>query len=199
MEFDITNQADYDGGLAAYNIQQQVMEQYARGGFSIPNAPQQMVDGQVQPYRGEIPENLTESSDDQLTQYMNMLSLWLDYVGTQQTLADMAHKESLAQLDFAESTIRLTYKTDNEGKKRTAQERDDLVQTDIRYISRRSTTLYMETYLALVANRYRAASQHYKVISRRVTQRGQEIDRGTRNEGAAHGHQGTPSFPGRRV
>lgn len=199
MDFHIDNQADFDGGLAAYSIHTQVMDQYQRGGFSIPHAPQQLLDGQVHPYRGEIPENVSDLSDDQLAQYMNMLSLWLEYVGTQQTLADMSHKEAEAQLDFAESTIRLTYKTDTEGKKRTAQERDDMVKTDIRYIKCRSTALYMETYLALVSNRYRAASQHYKVISRRITQRGQEIERGNRNEGAAHGHQGAPRFPGRRT
>ena len=157
-----------------------------------------MLNRAVQPYRGEITENINELTDEQLCQYMTMLSLWLEYVGTQQTLADMAHKEAVAQLEFAESTIRLTYKTDEEGKKRTAQERVDMVQTDVRYIDRRSTALYMETYLALVANRYRAASQHYKVISRRITQRGQEIERGSRNEGAARGPSTPPSFPGRR-
>lgn len=199
MDFGITNKADFDGGIAAYGIQKQVMEQYERGGFPIPNAPQQMLPGQSRstPYRGEIPENLAELSDDQLTQYMNMLSLWLEFVGHQQTLADMSHKEAMAQLNFAEATIRLTYKMDEEGKKRTAQERDDMVQTDIRYINCRSTELYFDSYLALVANRYRAASQHYKVVSRRITQRGQEIERGNRNEAGAHAHK--PVFPGRRV
>lgn len=199
MEFIVDNKADYAGGLAAYSIQQQVMDQYQKGGFSIPHAPQQVLNGQVQPYRGEIPENISDLTDEQLAQYMNMLSLWLEYVGTQQTLADMAHKEAEAQLDFAEATIRLTYKTDEAGKKRTVQERDDMVHTDVRYIERKSTALYMESYMALVANRYRAASQHYKVVSRRITQRGQEIERGSRNEGAAPHHNGPPKFPSRRA
>lgn len=197
MIFNVDNQAEFEVGIAAYSIQAQVLKQYATGGFSIPHAPQQMVGGAVSPYRGEIPENLSDLSDDQLGQYLAMLSLWLEYVGSQQTLADMAHKEAEVQLAFAEATIRLTYKLDEEGKKRTVQERDDMVQTDIRYIKCRGAALYLETYLALVTNRYRAASQHSKVVSRRITQRGQEIERGNRNEGI--GHHPNTSFPGRRI
>ena len=156
----------------------------------------------MEQYHGQIPEDLSVLTDNQLAQYMSLLSLWLEDVGAQQTLADIAHKKAVRQLEFTEATIRLTYKVDEEGKKRTVQERDDCVKRDRRFVKVNSVAGYTEAYLALITNSYRAAQQNYKVISRRITQRGQEVERGNRNSSIAGGgsnyQPGTPMFPGRR-
>lgn len=201
MAFNVDHQMPLEEGLDILDIETEVLQEYEKRGFALPSCPQQMdAQGAIVLYRGYIPDDLSMVGDDDLAKYMTLLSHWLEYVGTTQTLADMAHKKAEAQLNFTLSTIRLTYKTDQEGKKRTMQERDDLVQVDRRYIAAKKSALFTEEYNCLVQSVYDAARQKYKVVSRRITQRGQELERGFRNTSGANtlGNL-TPSFPGRRT
>lgn len=204
MGFDIDTQMTYEEGMTAYDIEAVVLAKYKKAGFTLPNRPQvhDPQSGAVVPYEGQIPHDVSELTDIQLAQHMGLLSTWLEYVGSSQTMADLAHSIAEGQMGFVAAHVRLTYKMDDEGKKRVVSERDDMVKNDRLFIQADSVAKEAEAYLAFITNAYKAATQNYKVISRRITQRGQELERGHRNEGLGAGGIGAPqipSFPGRRV
>lgn len=101
------------------------------------------------------------------------------------------------QLEFTEATIRLSYKRDEEGKKRTGPERDDMVHCDRRYVEANRTYIFLESFASLVEVVYKSAEQNFNAISRRITQRGQDTDRGSRGQHVQQLPSGQALFPRR--
>jgi hypothetical protein len=129
---------------------------------------------------------------------MSLLSLWINYVGVQMAVARMERTISRHQLEFTEATIRLSYKRDEEGKKRTTQERDDMVRCDRRFIEANRTHVYLESFASLIEVVYKSAEQNFNAISRRITQRGQDHDRSNRGQHVNNiPNGGAPLFPRR--
>lgn len=137
--------------------------------------------GATVPYRGELPPNLTDLTDNELGTYLGLLTEWGNYVGYQLAAADASLTAAKADLHLVEAKLRIVYQKDPESKKkRSSAERDDYVGADRRYIEANSQVLYWETmyiYLKAITN---AAVDSFAAVSRRVTQRGQEVDRMTR-------------------
>jgi hypothetical protein len=200
MAFEIENQLPLDDGLNAYRIQEAVLHKLQKDGFAIPQPPTwQPTGGQFVQYQGELPQDLTAMTDQQLGQYLSLVSGWLAFVGAQMAVARMEKMVAKNQLEFTEATIRLSCKRDEEGKKRTTQERDDMVHCDRRFVEANRTYIYLDAFHALVEVIFKAAEQSFAAISRRITQRGQEIDRGSRGNAVQNHHApGTPLMPGRR-
>lgn len=170
-------------------------------GFVSPAPPQVATAAGPQYFRGELPTDVTALTDDQLGTFMGLLSAWNDYVQHQLAEADTQLSKAKSSQALVEANLRIMYQKDAEGKKRSNPERDDYVGIDRRFIDAQSSTLYWETmwrYTKAVAN---AAEQSFNTISRRITQRGQEVDRGRREGNAGGGNnlpQG-PIFPTRRA
>jgi len=200
MGFDVENQMDLAEGMSLYEIQADVLNDFHQRGFIIPVAPQQNTDQGPQPYRGDLPPDLTQLDDQTLGTLLTMLTRWLEYVGTQLTLTDLSRTVSGEQRDFTEATIKLTYKFDDDQKKRTVQERMAKVTTDRRYAKVNRAYIYLNTLYTLTEGVYKAAKQNYAAVSRRVTQRGQEIDRNNRTGAVGQlPAPGAPLLPGRRL
>lgn len=198
MAFDINNRMPLDEGISAYQIRDQVIAEFHKRGFGMPQAPV-WHNGQAQAlYQGEIPSDLTVISDQQLGFYMSLLSLWINYVGIQMAMARMEKTIARQQLEFTEATIRLSYKQDDDGKKRTSQEREDMMRCDRRFIDANRTYLYLETFASLTEVVYKSAEQNFNAISRRITQRGQDSDRGNRGHSVSSGNPGAALLPPRR-
>jgi len=193
MTFEIENQLPLDDGLNAYRIRDSALVEFQKRGFSMPMAPVFQQGATSTAYQGEIPSDLTVLSDQQLGQYMSMLSLWINYVGIQMALARMEKTIAKHQLEFTEATIRLSYKRDDEGKKRTSQEREDMMRCDRRFIEANRTFVYLEAFASLIEVVYKSAEQNFNAVSRRITQRGQDQDRGNRG----HSVNNTPMMPRR--
>jgi len=174
--FEIENQLPLDDGLNCYRIREAVLVEYQKRGLPMPPAPMR----QHEPYQGDIPNDLTTLNDQELGQYMSLLSLWINYVGIQMAMAKMEKTIAEHQLMFTEATIRLSYKRDEDGKKRTGPERDDMVHCDRRYIEANRTFIFLEAFASLISVVYKSAEQNFNAISRRITQRGQETERGNR-------------------
>lgn len=195
MAFEIENQLPLDDGLNCYRIRDAVLEEYHKRGLPLPPAP--MTSASTQ-YQGDIPSDLTILSDQELGRYMSLLSLWINYVGVQMAMARMEKTIARHQLEFTEATIRLSYKRDEDGKKRTGPERDDMVHCDRRYIEANRTYIFLESFASLVEVVYKSAEQNFNAISRRITQRGQDTDRGSRGQHVQQVPSGQPLF-GRRA
>jgi len=194
MAFEIENQLPLDDGLNAYRIRDSALAEFQKRGFSMPMAPVFQHGATSTAYQGEIPSDLTTLSDQELGQYMSMLSLWINYVGIQMALARMEKTISKHQLEFTEATIRLSYKRDDEGKKRTSQEREDMMRCDRRFIEANRGFVYLEAFAALIEVVYKSAEQNFNAVSRRITQRGQDQDRGNRG----HSVNNAPMIPRRQ-
>lgn len=200
MGFDVENQMDLAEGMSLYEIQASVLEDFHRRGFVIPPAPTQNTTQGPAPYRGDLPPDLTQLNDQELGALMTILTQWLDYVGTQMTLTDMARTSAEEQRAFTEAKIKLTYKFDNEEKKRTVQERDAMVKVDRRYATVNRSFIYLDDLYGLIEGKYKAAKQSYAAVSRRVTQRGQEIERANRTDTVGSlPAAGSPLIPRRRA
>jgi len=187
----------------AYDITNQVMELYQKRGFTIPPCPQYVDQGAHKEYDGSVPFDLTTLSDKQLGFYLSMLTSWMNYVGHQKCLADMAKTVAKQKLEFVESKIRLQNKYDEEGKKRSNPERDDVVNCDRRVVEARSAFMQLDAYCTMVNQVYKNAEHNYAAVSRRVTQRVSETEKGNRtgNVGSMPhpaGQQGHPLYRGGR-
>jgi len=198
MTFEIENALPLDDGLNAYRIREAALDQFQKRGFVMPMAPVFQQGSSVSEYRGEIPSDLTVLSDQQLGQYMSMLSLWINYVGIQMALARLEKTIAKHQLEFTEATIRLSYKRDDEGKKRTSQEREDMMRCDRRFIEANRTFVYLEAFAALIEVVYKSAEQNFNAVSRRITQRGQDQDRGNRGHHVNNMQGNSPMIPRRQ-
>jgi hypothetical protein len=195
--FSIENKVDLEDGQNLYRIKDTVVAEFQRRGFTIPSAPiVSGPDGRPAAYQGEIPPDLTILSDQHLGQYLSLLSGWLAFTGIQMAMAQMENTIAKSQLEFAEATIRLSYKYDEDHKKRTVQERDDMVHCDRRYIEAHKTFIYLDSFCTLVELVHKSAEQNYNAVSRRITQRGQEIDRGGRNNNVGNS-MNSPLMPRR--
>ncbi len=161
-------------------------------GFISPPAPCYVGPhgNQIQ-YMGEIPTDLTTLTDDQLGWYMGLLSEYNGYVQFQLAEADANVTAAKAEETFVEASLRLSYKKDDEDKKRSNPERDDCVQTDRRYVEVHARTVYYEAYWRIAKAIALRAEQNFNAISRRITQRGQDVERDRRN----HGVTGSVNIP----
>lgn len=200
MRFNPSLEMSIEDGIDLYESRAQGAQQsLISKGFISPEPPSYKTEnGLIQSYRGELPSDLTVISDTQLGTYMSLLSSWNHYVQCQLAEANIQLAKTKAIMEHVEAKLRITYQRDEEGKKRSNPERDDYVRSDKRYIEAQSNVIYWEamyTYIKAIAN---AAESAFSAVSRRITQRGQEIDRNNRT-GSVNGHT-NPSGPlfGRR-
>lgn len=203
MAFELVNQLPLDDGLNCYRIREAVLEEYQKRGFPMPPVPVRTDSyGRATPYQGEMPNDLTILSDQELGQYMSLLSLWINFVGTQMAVARLERTIAKNQLEFTEATIRLSYRLDENNKKRTGPERDDMVHCDRRFIEANRTFIFLDSFASLVEVVYKSAEQNFNAVSRRITQRGQDSDRGDRGHNVHNAKisNGSPLFPtGKRL
>lgn len=128
-------------------------------------------------YPGEMPENITQLDDSQLGDLLNRQSNWCSFVDTELAKADANLAEAKARLDFIRSRVRIMLKVDGDQKKLTNSDKDDLVNTDPRVVSSTSRALFCDAVYSLTRAIRERAQRNWETISRRITQRGQEIER----------------------
>jgi hypothetical protein len=166
------------------SIPGRVSHSLGQRGFLNNSAPPVIKDGAGQdvPYNGHIPQDLTALDDRWLGYYLGLLSGWMDYVQQQLAEAQGASTVADAKLEFIAARLLMIHKKDGD-KKRPEAERKALVLMDRRYIEAQSEALYYETYFRHVKAIATNAEQNYSAISRRISQRQQDIERQKRTTG----------------
>lgn len=167
-------------------------------GFTMPPPPQWGTPSGVVPYRGELPTDLTVLTDDQLGMYMGLLSEWLNYVQMQLAEASTQQLKAKSSLAAVEAKLRIAYRLDEEKKKRSNPERDDHVGADRRFIEAQANLLYWETMYRYINAIAQGADNAFTAVSRRITQRGQDIERERRAHNQTGGHIPQGAVFGRR-
>ncbi len=187
--------ADLDQALATYQNKMDVaLQMLGQKGFMPIQPPYYQTSGGNVPYRGELPHDLTALTDDHLGYYLGMLSEWNAFVQFQLAEADSQLTCSKAKLVTTEANLRMSYKFDEADKKRTSQEKDDCVHSDVRFIEANSNVIYWETIYRYIKAIAFSAEQAFSAVSRRITQRGQEVDR-NRRDGNINGGTNIPQGP----
>jgi hypothetical protein len=150
-------------------------------------------------FRGEMPDQITMIDDEALGNLLNNLSQWCGFLEVEYAKARTQRDQASAMLDFVKARVRIGLKTDPEtGRKMTVSDKNDLVETDERVIDATSQMLYIETVYSLTKVLYDKAQRDWETASRRITQRGQSIDRGRRENSVGGFQPGQGRSPFRR-
>lgn len=170
--------APLETGNAQLTIQQQALADVQGRGFLFPPLPQN------QSYRGVLPVSVTDLDDKNLGDLLNEIAIWASYAEGQLTLAKQARNEAEAKLEFTKSRIRIGLKASEDTRKLSNPDKDDIVNTDPRVLEAQRVYLYCEAVYDYTKHLVTASQRDWETVSRRITQRGQEVDRMGRTQGA---------------
>ena len=174
-------------------LQTTIRAQLAALGIFEPHRPVVQTASGPMAYTGELPTNLPSLNDTELGDLLGKLSEWQNHIGYQLAVADMMNTIVSNQLEDVSSHLRIHYTVDAEGKKHTDQQRKDLMRCDRRFSEANTRSVYYDTFYTIIKSVYTAAEQSYAAVSRRITQRGQDVDRDRRGATVAN-IQGPPAF-----
>lgn len=139
-------------------------------------------------YQGEMPDNLSSLDDERVGNLLNNLSRWCGYLDTELTKAASLKKQSEVHLSKVMARVRLTIKVDEDNKKLTGPDKDDRVECDPRVVEASRREVYHFTLYTVMKGVRDEAQKNWETVSRRITQRGQEVGRMRREISVA----GTP-------
>lgn len=190
-------QIPLEDGLALYDQRAQAaLQALQQSGFYMPHEPYYAdARGQNTPYRGELPPDLTVITDQQLGWYLTMLSNWLAYVQVKLAEADLNRTTAKDKIEFLEAKLKAKMiENKGEGKKKLSNpEVDAVVKCDQRYVTLKTNLNYFEAIYKMVRAVAHSAENAWDTVSRRITQRQQEIERDRRS--GSVGNSALPSGP----
>jgi hypothetical protein len=185
---ELSQPADLDTGSQQLGL----ITSYALGyvqskGIPIPGSP-------TNGFLGDMPSTLTSLGDDELGDLLNNLSEWCAYLDGQLAIADSERKAAEADYEFRKARIRMAIKASEDGKKVTSKDKDDIMTTDPRVLQAWQRSLYTESSYQIIRAIANKAQRNWETASRRITQRGQEIERHKRENSVAGVPANTRSF-----
>jgi hypothetical protein len=141
-------------------------------------------------FKGDLPDDLSSLDDEKVGNLLNNLSRWCGYLDVELSKAAALKKESEVHLAKIMARCRLTLKVDEEGKKLTGPDKDDRVEADPRVVEASRREVYHFTLYSVLKGIRDEAQKNWETVSRRITQRGQEVNRMRREVSVA----GTPTM-----
>ena len=129
-------------------------------------------------YGGDMPPDITLLDDNQLGNLLNQLSEYAGYVESELAKAEIANNIAREQLEQLRALLRIGLKH-YEGKL-TVQDKSDTVESDARIIELKKNYIYTDSVHKLTKTVLNRVQRNWDTVSRRITQRGQEVDRITR-------------------
>jgi len=127
-------------------------------------------------FAGEMPKDLTGLDDDELGDLLSNMSEYCGYIEEELSLAEAARNSAQAQVEFVKAKVRLQVKATASGRM-TERDKNDLVTVDPTVVEATSKSLYHEAIYDLTKKTLNRCQRNWDTISRRITQRGQQIER----------------------
>lgn len=168
-------------GLLNFNDEETdtVLKQYSSGlddakrsilekGFSMPTKP-------ISGFNGQIPSDTVSLGDDELGDLLVQLSNWIEWAEIEMMQIKAQVDASKKKVDFLHSNIRIASR--NSGEKMTVQDKLDVTNCDKRVIEEEAKLLFYEAQYDLIRVMVNGAKTNWDTISRRITQRGQDLER----------------------
>lgn len=159
---------DINEALAGLSVAAQVQQQFYSQGFAPPAA---MTNG----FKGDLPPDITSITDDQLGDLLNNMSQYLGFVEFKLAEAELSMTEAEAKKEFIRARIRLNLKSS--GEKMTDKTKNDIVETDRNVLTIEREVLYFTGYYDMLKVVRNNVQKNWETVSRRITQRGQAIER----------------------
>lgn len=168
---------ELDAGARRLDVYQDALSQVQSRGIIAPSLPNSG-------YRGEMPQDITRLEDDELGDLLNNLSQYTGYVESELAQAQAKLDAAKTQFDFTYARVRIGVKALAEGRI-TDRDKTDLVITDPRVVESQARVLYSESVYRLTKTIRDQAQRNWETVSRRITQRGQEVERMKRDHNVA--------------
>jgi len=168
---------ELDTGAKRLDVYQDALTQVQSRGIIAPSLP-------TSGYRGEMPQDITSLDDNDLGDLLNNLSQYTGYVESELAQAQAKLDSAKAQFDFTYARVRIGVKMSMEGRL-TDRDKTDLVVTDPRVVEAQARVLYSESVYRLTRTIREQAQRNWETVSRRITQRGQEVERMKREHNVA--------------
>lgn len=178
----VADPMDMDTGLKQFEVADDVYRAVVDKGYPIQGKPN---DGFI----GIMPDTITDLDDNALGELLNKLSGWVAYVQMDLVTAETRMGVAEQQLEFIQSHIRIAVRA-QEGKV-TAQDKTDMMNTHPKVVEAKARYLYCYSYYEYVKSIRDKGQSDWDTISRRITQRGQGIERSRRMENVGNV---TPNF-----
>lgn len=173
----IAEPMDIEVGLKQLDVAEDVQRAVMEKGYLIQNRP-------GSGFIGILPDSITTLDDDELGELLNKLSGWGAYVQSDLVAAETKMQVVKEQLEFIQSQIRIAVRA-QEGKM-TAQDKTDMMNTHPKVVEAKARYIYCYSYYEYVKAIRDKAQKDWETVSRRITQRGQGIDRARRAESVAN-------------
>ena len=164
-------------GAKRLDVYQDALTQVQSRGIIAPTLPSSG-------YKGEMPQDLTGLDDDDLGDLLNNLSQYTGYVESELAQAQAKLDSAKAQFEFTYARVRIGVKLSVEGRL-TDRDKTDLVITDPRVVEAQAKVLFTESIYRLTRTIRDQAQRNWETVSRRITQRGQEVERMKREHNVA--------------
>jgi hypothetical protein len=178
--FSLVQPEEIEVGETKLSVSQLVMAQLQQLQFPMPQRP-------TFGYQGVLPTDVQSLHDDQLGDLLGQISAWCGYIEEMLPQFAMQRDEAASKLEFIQARIRLGIKAQQStlvGNKRpTDKDKNDMVLTDPRVVDATRNLLYFEamhSYTKALLNR---SQRDWETVSRRITQRGQDVERQKRASG----------------
>jgi hypothetical protein len=129
-------------------------------------------------FSGDLPADYTHYDDTQLGELLGTLSSYCAFVDMEKTKSSIALRATELTLRQAKAKVILTIRAlGMGGKKVTVDEREAMMECDGRVQEAEFQHLYAFSYHELVKTTLDKSRLNWDTVSRRITQRGQEVDR----------------------
>jgi hypothetical protein len=193
MPFNPSFEVPLEQGLHQYEVYTAAQATVEGYGFTLPPMPVVQGPSGWVPYNGQIPSDLTHTNDQELGNFMGLLSGLIDHVNRRVAMAAGEKRAADHEFELTSSKLRISHKFDENNKKRTETEIKDRTICDSRYITAQARADYCDNVYRLLSAIQKGVEQNFTAVSRRITQRGQDLERG-RREGAVQSYTGAPTF-----
>lgn len=132
-----------------------------------------------------LPHDLTSLNDNALGDLLNIYGQWTGYIDYQLARADGERQSAEAYLSFIQARVRIEIKSRAGDKKPTTQDKNDIMETHPQVIDAREKYMFWESTYRLTKSIRDSVQLAWETVSRRITQRGQEVDRMRRETNVA--------------
>ena len=165
---------DAETGIKQLDVVTDALRSIAEAGLQFPTKPTNGFDGTVS-------KAITDLDDDELGDMLQKLNVWCGFVEAEDAKTESELEVAQAQYEFIQSHVRIALKYTQEGRM-TTQDKTDAIRNDERVSTAHSKYLFHFTKFNVLKALRNTSQRSWETVSRRITQRGQDIERLRRGE-----------------
>lgn len=156
----------------SFRVAEPALQTLTKRGLDLPERPKLEMNE-----LWETLDNLTQLDDVRLGDLLNKMGNFCSYVDGQLAVADVEREEAQARYDFITARIRMALKEDTDGRKLTVSDKSDIALTRDEVKDAKEQLMNKEAVYKYTRTVRDKAQRAFDTVSRRITQRGQEIER----------------------